>query len=143
MDGPQILFDHGPLGPDTLFRSPVRQIVARSVDEVDQAFLEMEAAKAKGLWLAGYGSYELGLAFEPRLQPFMPEDRRVPLLHFGVFEAPEQYKGDEGRDPSAIPTDFQPKWNIGRYRQAFDPIMEQINAGGYYQVNLTMPVALQ
>ena len=142
MDGPHILFDHGPKGPDTLFRSPVRQIVARNISDVDQAFQDMEAAVAEGYWLAGYGSYELGYAFEPKLQPLIPGERRVPLLHFGVFGPPEVVQSGDMVDAAAVPTGFAPKWGLARYRKSFDPIMEQIRAGGYYQVNLTMPVAM-
>ena len=36
----------------------------------------LDAARADGLWAAGFISYEAGYALEPRLAPLMPEGRR-------------------------------------------------------------------
>ena len=57
-----------------------------------------------GRWIAGYAAYELGYAFEPRLAPLMPAERRLPLLEFGVFEAPGAGgAGGAGRGARAVP----------------------------------------
>src|ERR1700761_9206937 len=46
--------------------------------------------RARGRFVAGYFSYELGLLLEPKLIPLLPARRDVPLLRLGVFERMEQ-----------------------------------------------------
>ena len=77
---PMILVENGPAGQPALFRAPSRVIRADSAREVDAALDALDAARAGGRWLAGYASYELGYALEPRLAPLMPAERRGPLL---------------------------------------------------------------
>ena len=76
----QIRFDTGPDGAAGLFDRPERLIMANEAFEVPAALEEVSAAQARGQWLAGFASYELGFALEPRLMPLMPVRRRLPLL---------------------------------------------------------------
>ena len=71
----------------TLYRAPQQIIRADNIDEVSAALGELDRALDAGLHCAGYFSYELGYALEPRLNGLMPLDRALPLLWFGVFEA--------------------------------------------------------
>ena len=57
------------------------------------ALAAIEAAYAAGRYVAGYFSYELGYALEARLLPLLPAARVLPLLWFGIFEAPETFDG--------------------------------------------------
>ncbi|HBZ44706.1 MAG TPA: aminodeoxychorismate synthase component I [Maritimibacter sp.] len=135
---PQVRFDHGPGGVAAQFDTPKRIITAWTPDEMSDAFAAMEAARGAGHWLAGLASYELGYALIPRLAARMPEDRRVPLLQFGVFDAP-------GTAPplsagTANLTDVSPVWTAGRYDEAFRVVHDFIAAGDIYQANLTFPM---
>ncbi|MEY8829840.1 aminodeoxychorismate synthase component I [Sedimentitalea sp. XS_ASV28] len=132
-----IRFDQGPQGPGDWFRDPVRLIRADRPGEVDAALSDLDAAQAQGHWLAGYCSYELGYALEPRLAALMPRDRRLPLLAIGVYGAPGQ--GALKRGPAGFDT-FRPSWDRERYRQAFDRVHALIRAGDIYQANLTFPM---
>ena len=142
---PMILFEAGPLGAEaggTLFRAPLRVIRAETLAGLPAAFAAMEAARADGLWLAGYASYELGLALDPKLRPLLPADRDVPLLHFAAFEAPEPGAALSAPVPGALaeistPT---PVWDLPRYRQACTKVLDYIGAGDIYQANLTFPL---
>lgn len=59
-------------------------------EEVPGALAQLDQARADGFWVAGYASYELGYALEPKLAHLMPEARRLPLLQFGLYRAPCQ-----------------------------------------------------
>src|SRR6056297_4260761 len=83
----------------------------------------------------------MGYALEPRLMPFLPAVRRVPLLQFGVYAAP-------GRAP-ALPDGgaaldaFRPLWSEVDYAAAFATVHDYISAGDIYQANLTFPTELR
>lgn len=134
----QIRFDHGPEGAACRFAHPRGLIVAGTPQEVPAALAALDEARAAGAWLAGYASYELGHALEPRLAASMPADRRLPLLQFGVYDAP-QSAPDLARMPVSL-ADFAPVWDAGRYARAFAQVHDYICAGDFYQANLTFPV---
>ncbi|HVL19980.1 MAG TPA: aminodeoxychorismate synthase component I [Amaricoccus sp.] len=95
------------------------------------------AALAGGHWVAGLAAYELGLALEPRLAPLMPAARRLPLLAFGIFDAPCP---PQPAVPGGSLADLAPLWDRGRYGEAFDQVAAYIRAGDIYQANLTFPL---
>ena len=137
----KIRFDHGPLGKESGFDAPERLIVAREASEVPDALAALDAARSAGLWLAGFASYELGYALEPRLMGLMPHTRRLPLLQFGVYRAP----GPAGTLPpgAAKLGDFRPVWSEDDYAAAFAKVHDYIGAGDIYQANLTFPAEMQ
>ncbi len=139
-----ILFDQGPLLGGTLFAAPTRVIKAETAEDVPAAFEAMQAASADGAWLAGMASYELGYLFSSKLRDLMPVGRDVPLLEFGVFDAPQsgaamfaeaaRLSGGAGLDAP------QPAWSAAAYAGAFDQVKDYIGAGDIYQANLTFPM---
>ncbi len=135
----RIRFDQGPAGRGTRFERPSRIIRADNAAEVPQALAALDQARADGAWLAGYASYELGYVLEPRLADRLPEGRRLPLLCFGVFDAPDRVGLPKA---SGSVTAFQPRWDEARYTQAFRTVHEAIGAGDIYQANLTFPIDL-
>ena len=134
----QIRFDRGPQGRSAQFRAARRVIVAETIADIPAAFQDLDAARQDGFWVAGYVSYEAGFALEPRLTPRMPTARRVPLICFGVFDAPVDADplaaGPCGLGP------FVPRWDDARYGQAFSQLHDLIGAGDIYQANLTFPL---
>ncbi|MBC7143749.1 MAG: aminodeoxychorismate synthase component I [Rhodobacteraceae bacterium] len=112
--------------------------------EIDAALDALDAARAEGRWLAGFVSYEAGYGFEPRLAPLMPAPRRVPLLAFGVYDAP----GDAGPVLARAATEAgtarlspaTPGWDAEIHGRALARILAYIGAGDIYQANLTMPM---
>lgn len=136
----RIRFDQGPSGTGRGFDRPIRLIRADRASEVPAALAALDAARAEGAWLAGYASYELGYALEPRLAARLPEGRRLPLLCFGVYDAPVAL---------TLPAEaggverFSPRWDAARYGRAFDTVHEAIGAGDIYQANLTFPIDLE
>lgn len=143
-----ILLEQGPGGLPALFAQPQSLIVAWHPEEVQPAFAAMAAAQKAGFWLAGYASYELGYALEPRLQHLMPpaqaHHRRVPLLAFEVHHAPAGGQELLARiDANATPVHLStpvPDWNEAQYAAAFDVLKRYIAQGDCYQANLTFPM---
>ncbi|WP_299944153.1 aminodeoxychorismate synthase component I [uncultured Ruegeria sp.] len=136
----RIRFDQGPAGRGTRFERPSRIIRADEAQEVPQALAALDQARADGAWLAGYASYELGYVLEPRLADRLPEGRRLPLLCFGVFDAPD--RTGLSKEVGGITT-FQPRWDEPRYTHAFHTVHDAIGAGDIYQANLTFPIDLE
>lgn len=133
----RIRFDQGPAGRGTRFERPSQVIRADSAEEVPQALAALDEARAQGAWLAGYASYELGYVLEPRLTERLPDGRRLPLLCFGVYDAPDRcaLRAAEGGLSG-----FDPRWDEARYAQAFQSVHDAIGAGDIYQANLTFPI---
>src|SRR5687767_11216129 len=68
------------------FRAPRQVISVDRAEDVPQALAAIAEALGQGRHVAGWLSYELGYALEPRLAPLLQPD--LPLLRLGVFDAP-------------------------------------------------------
>ena len=137
-----ILLEHGPDGAPALFLAPRAMIRADRADQVMPALKALDRARADGLWLAGYASYELGYALEPRLVALMPENRALPLLQFGVYDAPEDAApvlGQAAAEASGAGLSAaRADWSAAEHAAALTRILDYIAAGDIYQANLTM-----
>ncbi|SDF57986.1 aminodeoxychorismate synthase component I [Rhodobacter capsulatus] len=131
-------FDRGPEGRAARFARPSSVIRAETLDEIGPAFEAIARARAAGKWLAGLLSYELGYAFSAKLAPLMPENRDVPLMLFGVYDAPEAPLPDPVPAPR-VPQ-FSPAVTQADYLRAFARVQDYIAAGDVYQINLTFPL---
>ena len=142
--GPFVLFRDDSEDRTTVFSEPSHVITARTKAEFWRGLKDMEAAHAAGKWLAGFMSYEAGHLFERKLAPFAEENRRTPLMSFGVFDGPAE------AHPLCAPrrrienepfiTEPRASWNFHAYRQRFDRLHQHLRQGDCYQANLTMPV---
>ena len=61
-----------------LYTDPVAIVRADTAGDVTGAVERIESAVANGLHAAGFASYELGYALEPRLAALMPQAGSVP-----------------------------------------------------------------
>ncbi len=127
------------MGGGTWFDRPERVVRAVTPGEVPGALAALDQARSDGFWVAGYASYELGYALEPKLSHLMPEARRLPLLQFGLFRAPCQ--GEVAPAPVGL-SPPRPTWSEEQYKAAFEVVHEFIGAGDIYQANLTFPMQL-
>jgi para-aminobenzoate synthetase component 1 len=141
-----ILLEDGPSGQAQVFANPERLICAWDVGDIAQAFVDMEAARADGKWLAGFASYELGYALEPKLNALMPEGRRSPLICFGVFDGPDvdamrdlMHRAINEHDRAELAPPV-PVWSEADYAKAFKVVNAYICSGDFYQTNLTFPM---
>ena len=123
-------------GDDWLsFKNPVEVLTARTPDEVFQC---LEKIERSGLWAAGFVSYEAASAFDDALKTHAPGN--LPLLQFGLFDAPEPHPAG----PAPLPRrglysvgKWRPSVTRAEYFEAFASIKEHIAAGDTYQVNYT------
>lgn len=141
-DTPFVLFRDDLAGRDRLFRAPGRLVVAEDETAFFPALALLEDARASGKWLAGYFSYEAGYLFEPKLRSLLPAGRSVPLLAFGVFDAPEDRDAPRARSAASNGPIFEARatWSFADYRTRFRRVHEHLRAGDCYQANLTFPV---
>ena len=137
-----ILSENGPGGGPALFDAPGRIIRAETADEVAPALAALDAARAAGLWAAGFLSYETGYALEPRLAGLMPSRRSLPLLAFGLYGSPLAAgavlarAGAEAAGARLSPA--TPDWSAAEHAAAMARVLDYIGAGDIYQTNLTM-----
>ncbi len=141
VDRPYVLFEDGrDHGRALLFDAPKEIIVARDASEVARAFARMEAASRAGLHLAGYASYELGYALEPKLAARPSPESRTPLLLFGAFAAPRAVNENLGAELPESRISLEPAWTSEEYAERFQKCRDYIFAGDVYQINLTFPL---
>ncbi len=142
---PYVLFRDDLQARSTLFAEPLEILIARTAEELEQAFERLEDARKEGLWSAGYVAYEAGFHLEPALADLARASARTPLLCFGIFDAPV----DERDHPDAIRPvagaaarlgDFVPSWDFPTYEGRFDRLHHHLMQGDIYQANLTFPI---
>jgi para-aminobenzoate synthetase / 4-amino-4-deoxychorismate lyase len=92
---PRVLLDDARPGRarPTVFADPVGAVRADRPDEIEPALEAVQAHLAAGRHAAGYLSYELGYVLEPCLLQRLWPTRQVPLLWFGIFDAPRHAEG--------------------------------------------------
>jgi para-aminobenzoate synthetase component I len=142
---PYVLFRDDLQARSTLFAQPKEIVSARTGEELEGALKRLEEARSEGLWSAGYIAYEAGYHLEPALNELSGEDRALPLLQFGLFDAPV----DERDYPEAIRpasgvkaglSEIAPGWDFATYRERFSRLHRHLMKGDIYQANLTFPI---
>jgi para-aminobenzoate synthetase/4-amino-4-deoxychorismate lyase len=140
-----LLDDARPGGPSRLFRDPVDWIVARTPDEALDALARIDAAVARGVWVAGGFAFELGYLLEPHLRGHFrqPSD---PLIAVGLYERPLAVDGAAllrglVELPQATLGPAEPGLDFAAYAAGFARVRDYIAAGDVYQINLTFPLA--
>jgi para-aminobenzoate synthetase/4-amino-4-deoxychorismate lyase len=131
--------------PSQLFTAPKEIIVAETPEDVPAAFARLESGRAAGLHAAGFFSFELGYVLEPKLAPLMPAERKVPLLWFGLYEAPkllseadvDRWLSTHTKSGSYQFSNVTRAWTKEEYVARFERVQEKIRAGDIYQLNLT------
>lgn len=127
--------DSGGHQSNVSFSNPQQIIVASAVEEVIPVLKKVQNAVAKGLYAAGYVSYEAAPAFNPM---FKTRDKgKMPLVWFGLFERPESQPFQ--RPPSSFDiSDWQPSTSAADYYNGIQAIKEAIQKGETSQVNYTI-----
>lgn len=139
-----ILCEHGPEDRPAVFGPPDSVITADAAGDLPGALAAVDAALARGAWIAGYVAYEAGLALEPKLAALLPPDRDGPLLALGVYSGPSaagpllERAAREAADVRL--TTPRPILDRNAYDAAMAKVLAYIAAGDCYQVNLTFPM---
>lgn len=127
-----------------LFEHPAEIIRADGPEEVDAALAALTSGLERGLHAAGFFSYELGYLLEPRLASLLPEQRKMPLLWFGLYTSPRELMGSEvqewlNQEAIGNPTlgELAHSWDSASYLKRFEQVQNNIKSGDIYQLNLT------
>ena len=140
-----VLFDDARdgAGPARLYRDPIGEVTATTLDEVRPALDRLRSAVAGGAHAAGFMAYEAGQAFDPQLI----DGARIgegPLLWFGLFASFDEVDAATLADPaSAFVGPIAPRIDRETYIAAAAEVRESLFAGDYYQANLTFPCDLR
>lgn len=118
-----------------LFEHPIAVITASRLDEVMPSLQEVETYTSRGLYAAGFLSYEASGAMDAALDTRALKG--MPLLWFGIYE--------HGKPLVPIYSDilafnldvWRPSVSRHQYRKAIAEIKEAIRRGDCYQVNYT------
>jgi len=120
------------------FANPVQEFIAWHPDEVMTVLQEVETAvSTHSLTAAGFLTYEAAAAFGLDVHPSMDG---LPLLWFGLFDAPHVSDTLDGYAQSPSDTDWKASLSATAYAQAIARIKDEIAAGNTYQVNYTFPL---
>jgi para-aminobenzoate synthetase/4-amino-4-deoxychorismate lyase len=131
--------------PSFRLAEPVGVLEATRAGEVVATLEAAEAAAGRGLWVAGFVTYEAAPGLDPAFvvharnaeDPFAA----LPLAWFAMFERAEETTLPLPRDdgvPAAPDGTWVPTTTRERYEASVDQIRELIAAGETYQVNHTM-----
>jgi para-aminobenzoate synthetase/4-amino-4-deoxychorismate lyase len=124
---------------------PVGVLDATRAGEVVSVLEGAEAAAGRGLWVAGFVSYEAAPGLDQALvvRDHRPDDAfaALPLAWFAMFERAEETALPVPRDegvPGAPAGTWMPTTPRERFESSVEEIHELIAAGETYQVNHTM-----
>jgi len=138
---PYILLDDQITHELRYYSHPIDIVEAHEASAVEMALVKLKEYHAQGFYLAGYLSYDLGFALEPKLVDLMPKERDGPLLQFGVFKSVSDHAPVENLYTSqTIDIELTPQWSEADYTKRFNRVMDYIKAGDVYQINLTFPM---
>jgi para-aminobenzoate synthetase/4-amino-4-deoxychorismate lyase len=116
--------------------SPRRILSADRPEQVRPALREAERAARDGAWVAGFVAYEAAPAFDSALVT-LPHAGPVPLLWFGVFDAPAIVE-----PPARVTSLPALGWVVDASRAQYDDAIRDIRSaiadGAIYQVNHTL-----
>jgi len=132
-----VLYDRG-LRKWLHFRSPLQVLEVRDPADIRPTLRSLEAeVENRGLWAAGFLSYEASRAFDPACVTLPETD--FPLLWFGLYEKPDiidlpPTTGDLRRPH------WSPAITLQSFTENIRAIKDHIARGESYQVNVTFPL---
>ncbi|MDP8230060.1 MAG: aminodeoxychorismate synthase component I [Candidatus Gorgyraea atricola] len=124
-----------------LFSNPIKIVAIYKLEDVKNAFLEIENFISKGYYAAGFISYEAGVFFEESLNG-LTIDSNFPLLWFGIYKKPNIFihKDKLGLTKQRLTHQIRNlRANISKnkYTKDIRHIKDFIKNGDTYQVNYT------
>ena len=125
-----------------LFSNPLKIISCYRLEDVKDAFFELEDFLSKGYYAAGFISYEAGFSFEENLKG-LRLDPGFPLIWFGIYKKPIIFRHREKIDlftnKNLTYSINNLQFNISRkkYVDNIKKIKNFIKRGDTYQVNYT------
>ena len=129
-----VLLDFDGISPGPLaFERPRTVVAAETLEEVRPALARVEAAAAAGSWAAGFVCSEAAPALDPALHA--RARGALPLVWFGVYDAPAPRRPEPGADALLGP--LVPDVEQAAHARSVERIRARIARGDVYQVNHT------
>lgn len=123
-----------------MFGLPRAVVTTDRVADVLPCLRDVEArVRRKGLYAAGFVSYEAAPGCDPALHVRPPNGGSTPLLWFGLFDAPHRVRELPASSGSGQAGDLRwaPDWSRAEYGAAAGRVRAHLEQGNSYQVNLT------
>jgi para-aminobenzoate synthetase/4-amino-4-deoxychorismate lyase len=121
------------------FDNPVSVIDCSSFKDVAQAFEKIEEALARGLYVAGFFSYELGYAFEEKFSFY--QQNGFPLIHVGCYKKSQQYKDQlAARGHSCEVKNIRFNISQEKYFDHINIIRSYLQSGDVYQITYCLKI---
>jgi para-aminobenzoate synthetase/4-amino-4-deoxychorismate lyase len=138
---PKVRFDNMRERTSSILSGYEGELRADTIDDVVGVVHLAEEAARRGLWTAGYVSYECAPAFDSGLQVRERDDHsraELPLAWFGLYRecATSSLRLPPGRR-SIGPAPWESLLSKGEYLMKVQSILDDIGVGNVYQVNLT------
>ncbi|MGH2594440.1 MAG: aminodeoxychorismate synthase component I [Actinomycetota bacterium] len=129
--------------PSFRLSDPAGVLEAMRLEDVAPTLAAAEGAAARGLWVAGFVTYEAAPGLDPSLVVRVREPgdpfSRLPLAWFAMFQQRQETVLPSPRDQEAPANDaWVPSIGRERYDEAIARIRDHIAAGDTYQVNHTL-----
>jgi para-aminobenzoate synthetase / 4-amino-4-deoxychorismate lyase len=122
-----------------LFEHPRQILAAHCVADVQPVMRAVERALGEGRYAAGFVAYEAAPAFDPALR--VAGQPEVPLVWFGIFDAPVPSLGPTGEPATDTTPHTRESWTPdlapAEHRLAVETVREAIARGDVYQANYT------
>jgi len=137
---PFVLLDDASAGGGSgrLYRDPLETIVATEGAQIGPTMKRLRGAVRDGHHVAGYLSYEAGLALEPRFGEAPASGDGPPLLWFGVFSTCEPVPHGFLPDPAGAWAGApRPRVSEEDYVDVVERTLAYIAAGDIYQANVS------
>ena len=113
-------------------------LVCETPAQVPGLLAQLDAACARGRWVAGFLAYEaaqgLGLTVRPGA------DDGLPLACFGVYSDPREERPPESPGTDFTTDEWRPRVGPDEYAHSIRAIQDAIARGDTYQVNFTFPL---
>lgn len=131
-----ILLRVQPLNKWLFFEHPVEVIQSYSKPElIDALYRVDQLINSKGLYAAGFLSYEAGRAFDDAFM--IRDDSHFPQLWFGIYDYVQEWKTLRNCCAGFPEINWIPELNYNEYQNKIRIIKKHIQQGDTYQVNYT------
>lgn len=129
----------GPEGLCVATGAAVKILLAHELNDVSHTIEQAHALAKQGLYVVGGLSYEAAPAFDPSLK--VQANPEFPLLEFHAFDVAQvsvwPLEKLLGLMPGVLLSPWQDPQNYSEYDAVFERVRLAIEAGEFYQINLT------
>ncbi len=116
-----------------LFQNPIAELVATEFDEVKTVLESVEQANSRGMYAAGFVSYDASPAFDPAMQ--CKRDSDFHLAQFFIYEQPPTWFKQFIAPECDQEINWKPDVDLSEFVSKFNLIHARIGDGDTYQVN--------